>query len=141
MTLKRGAKVCLPSGQEFARRFGFPELPPDAIAARPEHQDFFRQSGLSQRTPLWYYLLREAAVEAVYEPEPGGTGTRTVQKLGTIGGRIVSETIHQLLNADYNSIRHAGKDWTPPEFTFDGAPGPQRLDSMAELTRFANPDS
>jgi hypothetical protein len=89
MTLKRGAKVCLPSGQEFARRFGFPELPPDAITARPEHQDFFRQSGLSQRTPLWYYLLREAAVEAVYEPEPGGTGMRTVQKLGTIGGRIL----------------------------------------------------
>ena len=141
MTLKRGARVRLPSGQEFARRFGFPELPPDAIAARPEDQDFFRQSGLSQRTPLWYYLLREAAVEAVYEPEPGGTGTRTVQKLGTIGGRIVAETIHQLLNADYNSIRHAGKGWRPPEFTFDGTPGPQRLDSMAELTRFASPES
>ena len=60
------------------------------------------------------YLLREAAVEAVLEPEP--ESRLKIQKLGTIGGRIVAEVIYQLLNADYNSIMHAGRDWQPDQF-------------------------
>jgi hypothetical protein len=137
MTLRRGSRVRLPSGQELARRFGYPELPPALIAARPEDEEFFRQSGFRERTPLWYYLLREAAVEGVREQETDGP--HLVQKLGTIGGRIVAETIYQLLNADYDSILHAGRSWRPPGFVFDDITAPRRLDSMREVARFANP--
>jgi hypothetical protein len=115
VTLRRGSRVRLPSGEEFARRFGYKPLDPEQIPAREEDRKFFQQDGLCGRTPLWYYLLREAAVEAVLEREP--EGRRTIQKLGTIGGRIVAEVIHQLLNADYNSIMHAGKCWQPRQFT------------------------
>jgi Animal haem peroxidase len=137
MTLKRGSRVRLPSGQELARRFGYPELSPASIAARPEDEEFFRQSGFQERTPLWYYFLREAAVEGAYEPEAGGR--HLVQKLGTTGGRIVAETIYQLLNADYDSIVHAGKAWRPPAFVFDDITTPRRLDSMRAVALFANP--
>ncbi len=137
MTLRRGSRVRLPSGQEFARRFGYPELAPESIAPGPEEEDFFRRSGFRERTPLWYYLLREAAVEGVYEEENGGG--HLVQKLGTIGGRIVAETIYQLLDADRDSILHVGKSWRPPTFVFADVTRPRTLNSMAEVTRFANP--
>lgn len=137
LTLWRGSRMRLPSGQEFARHFGYSELPPDSIAARPEDRDFFRQSGLRKRTPLWYYLLREAALEAVYEPERNSHWP--VQKLGTIGGRIVAETLFQILRADEGSIMHAGKTWRPPEFVFDDLERTRVLDSMNELALFANP--
>src|SRR5438105_8441638 len=117
LTLRRGSRVRLPSGEEFARRFGYAPLAPADIPARPEDADFFKQDGFRGRTPLWYYLLREAVVEAVVEQEP--EGSHTIQKLGTVGGRIVAEVFYQLLNADYDSIIHAGKAWRPPDFAFD----------------------
>jgi len=114
LTLRRGSRVRLPSGEEFARTFGYKPLDPELIPARKEDREFFQQDGLRGRTPLWYYLLREAAVEAVLEPEP--ESRLKIQKLGTIGGRIVAEVIYQLLDADYNSIMHAGRDWQPDQF-------------------------
>ncbi|MEO7166436.1 MAG: peroxidase family protein [Spartobacteria bacterium] len=137
MTLRRGSRTRLPSGQEFARHFGYPELTPDSIAARPEDQAFFRESGLRERTPLWYYLLREAALEGVYEAEPDGR--HKVQKMGPIGGRIVAETFYQILNADADSIVHAGKSWRPPAFIFGDFDGMRKLESMQEIARFADP--
>jgi hypothetical protein len=138
LTLKRGSRVRLPSGEEFARSFGFTPLDPDVIPARLEQKAFFEQDGFRGRTPLWFYLLREAAVEAVVEPEP--EGRLTIQKLGTIGGRIVAEVFHQLLNADYNSIVHAGKNWRPPTFAFDASSEDRTLDSMQTLVDFASPN-
>ncbi len=137
LTLQRGSRTRLPSGQELARHFGYPELAPDSIAARPEDQDFFRASGFRERTPLWYYLLREAALEAVYEAEPDGR--HKVQKLGTIGGRIVAETFYQILHADGDSILHAGRSWRPPTLVFGELEAAQTLDSMQAIARFAEP--
>jgi hypothetical protein len=138
LTLRRGSRVRLPSGEEFAQRFGYTSLPAGQIPARPEDAEFFQQDGFRERTPLWYYLLREAAVEDVREGERED-GRWKIQKLGTTGGRIVAEVIHQLLNADYNSIVNAGKDWRPPSFTF-GTFGtqtePRSLDSMQEIVEF-----
>ncbi len=111
LTLIRGSRVRLPSGQELADRFGHPRVPSDSIATRPEDERF-RASGFRDRTPLWYYRLRESTVEGIYEPEPEGRHI-TIQKLGTIGSRIVAEFLYELLNADYHSIMHAGKGWRP----------------------------
>jgi hypothetical protein len=134
LTLRRGARVRLPSGEEFAERFGYPPLAPADIPARPEDAAFFEQTGFKGRTPLWYYILREVAVEAVLEPEPDER--QLIQKLGTVGGRIVAEVFYQLLNADYDSIMHAGKQWHPPTFRTGGSDELRCLNSMREVIRF-----
>ena len=83
LTLKRGSRVRLPSGEEFAERFGYEPLPSRDIPARKSDAPFFNQEGFRGRTPLWYYILREAAVQAVLEPEPEAEGSNRIQKLGT----------------------------------------------------------
>ena len=47
---------------------------------------------LLKKTPLWYYVLREAAVL------DGG------DRLGPVGGRIVAETFVRMLKRDGNSL-------------------------------------
>jgi hypothetical protein len=69
LTLLRGSKTRLATGQAFARAFGYEPLPASVIPANAEEAGFFAQPELRGRTPLWYYLLREAAVEKVVEPE------------------------------------------------------------------------
>lgn len=142
LTLRRGSRVRLPSGEEFARRFGYTPLPPAKIPARPEDVDFFNQEGFRGRTPLWYYILREAKVEAVLEDETDEVSDirtiHTIQKLGTVGGRIVAEVLYQLLNADYDSIMHAGKDWRPPAFVFGTSKTPRSLTSLRAIVDFVS---
>jgi hypothetical protein len=134
MTLKRGSRVRLPSGQEFARHFRYTPIESAKIPRLPAEESLF-PPGLRERTPLWYYLLREATAEPNPEPviEPLG---RQLQKLGTIGSRIVAETIYQLLNADRQSITRAGSGWAPPVFTIKPAGRRWCLRSMPELVNF-----
>ena len=133
-TLKRGSLMRLPSGQEFARFFAdriqFPIIEPSKMAALPDDPDF--PGAMRERTPLWYYLLREAAIEQNPEPPVTARGAR-LQKLGTMGSRIVAETLYQLIRADANSFVHAG--WAPPKFTFRGRKWWIR--TLPELARFA----
>jgi len=126
MTLKRGSRIRLPGGEEFADRFKFPPLNPKTMFPGGQY-DFFRGS-LGERTPLWYYLLCEAAIE-----HPVGWAK---QRLGTIGSHIVAETLYQLLKADDDSILNAGArtGWTPPIVT--GGRFQWKLDTMSSLTRF-----
>ena len=90
--------------------------------------------GMCGRTPLWYYLLREAAIE--FNPEPQIRPGKQLQKLGTMGSQIVAETLHQLLNADSDSIVHAGCGWKPPVFKFGPAGDEFSIRSLPELARF-----
>jgi hypothetical protein len=132
MTLKRGSNIRLPSGEEFARRFKFD--PFDSEEIFPGQDEFF-ESGLKGRTPLWYYLLREAVIDP--NPEPVEVPiNRQLQKLGTLGSCIVAETLYQLLHADKQSILHEGKGWEPPVFTFGSTRRHWRIRSMSDLTRF-----
>jgi hypothetical protein len=91
--LERGQRVGLPSGEAVARHMGVPPLTGDEVGARA--------AGWRGETPLWYYILREAAVRA------GG------DRLGPVGGRIVGEVLVGLLDLDPESVRHAPDDWTP----------------------------
>jgi hypothetical protein len=135
MTLTRGSNACLPSGEQFARFFKYPVLSPSQIYARPQDQAFFQKDGIRGCTPLWYYLLREAAVEE--KPEPATDADATpIQKLGTIGSRIVAEVISQVLSADANSIFNAGKHWQPPFIKPESANASFRLNSMAAVVRW-----
>ena len=139
LTLRRGSKIGLPSGQEFARYFNLPiTVLPEQMPARPEDEDdteFFQASGFADRTPLWYYLLREAVTEP--NRESGYGPNLPLQKLGTTGSLIVAEVLYQLLNADSESIRNAGQRWEPPDFEF-GSPSRQwSLRTMAAMVEFA----
>jgi hypothetical protein len=57
--------------------------------------------GLDTRTPLWFYVLKEAEVIADGE------------RLGPVGGRIVAEVLVGLLEGDRQSYVRQDPDWTP----------------------------
>jgi hypothetical protein len=91
--LQRGQGVGLPSGEAVARHLGLTPLTSEEIG--------LRAIGWTGETPLWYYILREAAVRS--------SGDR----LGPVGGRIVAEVIVTLLDRDPASVRFAADDWEP----------------------------
>ncbi len=90
--LERGQRVGLPSGEAVSRRMGVTPLTAEEIGAQA--------AGWHGETPLWYYLLREAAVRA------------EGHRLGPIGGRIVGEVLVGLLDLDPESVRHASAGWS-----------------------------
>jgi hypothetical protein len=97
--LQRGQGVGLPSGEAVARRLGVAPLGRDEVG--------LGATGWTAETPLWYYILREAAVL--------GSGDR----LGPVGGRIVAEVIVTLLDRDPGSVRFAGPSWEPRRTLID----------------------
>ena len=92
--LLRNLTMEVPSGQRVARAMQLPELDPADLAD-------LAPLSLDQRTPLWFYVLREAEVTA------GG------EHLGPVGGRIVAEVVVGLLNGDRQSYLRQDPDWTP----------------------------
>jgi Animal haem peroxidase len=92
--LLRNLAMKIPSGQRVARAMQLPELAPaDLDDLQPFH--------LHERTPLWFYVLREAEVAA------GG------EHLGPVGGRIVAEVLVGLLRGDRQSYLRQEPDRTP----------------------------
>jgi hypothetical protein len=91
--LQRGQGVGLPSGEAVARHLGVRPLLPEEIG--------LVRVGWNRETPLWYYILREAAV------------TTSGNRLGPVGGRIVAEVMATLLDRDPASVRYAGPEWQP----------------------------
>jgi hypothetical protein len=76
------------------------------------------RSALSEATPLWYYILREAETKA------------SGRKLGPLGSRIVMESLHAAIAASEDSIL-AQKGWRP---TLGGT----GTFSMADLLAFTD---
>jgi hypothetical protein len=91
--LLRGTATGLPSGEAVARQAG--EVP----LARDETG--LAALGWPGETPLWYYILREAAVRA------GG------ERLGPVGALIVGEVLVGVIDADPSSQRSADPGWRP----------------------------
>jgi hypothetical protein len=94
--LRRGLAFGLPSGQGAATALGIAPmsagqltsgLPPAEIAVLNSNAGI-----LLARTPLWYYVLREAVV------------LKNGDELGPVGGRIVAETFVRLLKRDGDSF-------------------------------------
>jgi hypothetical protein len=113
--LLRGLVLGLPSGQATAAALGVPVLtaadltaglPADEVAVLQE------QGGLLlEKTPLWYYVLREAMVATDGE------------HLGPLGARIVAETFVTMLRRDALSLLNVAFAPTLPsaaagDFTF-----------------------
>ena len=92
--LLRGLTMELPSGQSVAGAMALPVLEPSDLAELKDLQ-------LEGRAPLWFYVLREAEVMAKGE------------HLGPVGGRIVAEVIHGLIEGDGQSYLRQDPAWRP----------------------------
>jgi hypothetical protein len=92
--LLRNLVMKVPSGQRVARAMQLPELAPRDL-------DDLTTFGLHRRTPLWFYILREAEVAS------GG------EHLGPVGGRIVTEVVVGLIKGDGQSYLRQDPYWTP----------------------------
>jgi hypothetical protein len=109
--LLRGYLLRMPTGQAVARALkqtlqgvrDIPVLGPNRIrqgAASEEQVQALEDGGFLQRTPLWYYILAEAAEL--------GDG----QRLGPVGSTIVAEVLVGLVRRSANSILLA-QNWQP----------------------------
>jgi len=103
--LLRGQQLGLPTGQDVARALGLTPLADadiriGAATGDPSDQRAITDvaPGFAGKTPLWVYVLAEAAAQTAADssPDPG--------RLGPVGGRLVAETIVGLLASDPNSI-------------------------------------
>jgi hypothetical protein len=111
--LLRGYLMRLPTGQAVARALrqrlqgvrDIPVLTAEQIrqgAGNDQQQiQALEAGGFLERTPLWYYILAEAAVL--------GDG----QHLGPVGSTIVAEVLVGLVRRSPDSILEPGLDWEP----------------------------
>ncbi|MGN6221606.1 MAG: peroxidase family protein [Microbacterium sp.] len=94
--LVRGLVLGLPSGQATAAELGVPVLTAADLTTglgAAETAVLNKDGGLLlKKTPLWYYVLREAAVKT------GG------ERLGPLGAKIVADTFVRMLRRDVLSI-------------------------------------
>lgn len=115
--LLRSLTMKVPSGQRVAHAMRLPALAPGDL-------DDLKDFDLHRRTPLWFYVLREAEVMADGE------------RLGAVGGRIVAEVIIGLVKGDGQSYLRQDPDWTPTYGTngsFDTADLLKAADVVAAL--------
>ncbi len=106
LNLRRGSMRGLPSGQDVSR-----ELKTVKMLTRAQMKgvidakfdEAMEENGLYDRTPLWLYILLEAAFE--------GKGN----KLGTMGSIITAETFLTLVTTSRTSILKPGAVWTPED--------------------------
>jgi len=92
--LLRGLSFGLPCGQDVS----------EAMRIRPlDHRDLSDVSelGFHRKTPLWFYILREAEIHA------------EGKRLGPVGSRIVAEVLIGLLQGDENSFIRQNTNWKP----------------------------
>jgi hypothetical protein len=119
--LLRGYMLRLPTGQAVAAALGKTTLKPaelEAVAESVSEEQLaaVRAGGFSRRSPLWYYILAEAAAES--------TG-----RLGAVGSTIVAEVLIGLLRGSKDSIlRKPG--WKP---SLGKTPGIFTLRDLLEL--------
>jgi hypothetical protein len=130
MTLLRGSRMGLPSGQEASRAAGVQALRSVQIGFDDDGNEFLRRRGMSERTPLWYYLLREAEVLGIRRFRGG-------ECLGPLGSRIVTEVLLGVVNADPEHYLNVDPNWRPLTVVFGGSSEPRRLDSLRKFVAFA----
>lgn len=97
--LRRGVILGLPSGQDVAKAMKIPALTPAELSTGPDGV-VAKKHGFDKATPLWYYILKEAAVKS------GG------ERLGPVGARLVAEVFVGLVAGDKDSYL-SQKNWKP----------------------------
>ena len=115
--LLRHLTFSLPSGQRVATAMKEPILSQGDLSMPKTH-------GMDDHTPLWFYILREASV------------TQNGERLGPVGGRIVTEVFIGLLQGDRTSYLSQDPDWEPFLPTVDASKQHEDF-GMVDLLRFA----
>jgi hypothetical protein len=115
--LRSGRALRLPSGQQVARAMGEPPLDEEALQLDGLPQG--AREEIRKATPLWYYVLCEAAHAA------------EGRHLGPVGGRLVAEVLVGLLEGDPSSFLSQEPTWRPGEL------GTGEHFGMAELVAIA----
>ncbi|HZR78443.1 MAG TPA: hypothetical protein VFA58_04500, partial [Chthoniobacterales bacterium] len=131
MTLLRGSRSGLPSGQEACRCAGIQPIPLAKIGFDDEAHAFLEKRGLAERTPLWFYLLREAELLGIRRLRGG-------ECLGPLGSRIVAEVLIGVLAEDPTSYRNIDPNWRPLRAVFGSTKDARRLDTIRRLIVFAH---
>lgn len=124
--LVRSLALGVPMGQAIARYLGVPVLTEAELlagATAAETALFKKFDGrLLRKTPLWFYVLKEAEVR-----ENG-------ERLGKVGSRIVAETFWRILKEDKESFLYV-KNFEPSLPRFGDKPDGDF--DMADLLNFA----
>jgi len=102
--LARGVQVGLPSGQDVARALGLQPLSGDRLfvgAATGNPDDVATVAevapALAEATPLWTYLLAEAANTSLRVRNGDVVGATPAMRLGPVGSRLVADAFASLL--------------------------------------------
>jgi hypothetical protein len=126
--LRRGYVLNLPTAQTVAAQLESEGLDVDFLASdqivNSPGGAQIRAQGFETLTPLWYYILIEAAQQA------------DGKRLGKIGSLIIAETLVGLLVTDTESYWHAGAGggrWTPADAGLGSTP----IDGFESFFRFA----
>jgi hypothetical protein len=101
--LLRGYLLSLPTGQGVAQALEIAPLSPEELRlgnSGPLNQ-VLEENGFIERTPLWFYVLKEAEVRA------------NGNSLGELGSQIVCETIIGQLRHDPDSYLNSSGGWDP----------------------------
>jgi len=122
--LLRGYRLSIPTGQAVAEALGIEALSKEELDAgsSDETKRAMADGGFHDRTPLWFYVLKEAEVRA------GG------ESLGEVGSTIVAATIIGQVRHDPTSYLHQSS-WCPALGVRqpDGAP----VATISDFLRFA----
>ncbi len=130
--LRRGYQLSLPTGQAMARAVGVGPLSREELGRgnSAEMTQAMEEGGFFERTPLWFYILKEAEVR-----EDG-------ERLGELGSRVVAETIIGVMLTDTESYLVQNPHWNPSQPT-PRCGGPvklpdgQTIQKISDLLKFA----
>lgn len=137
--LLRGVALQLPSGQAVADLMGVPRVPEDGLrVGKAIMKEFPNNPTLASictsfagNAPLWFYVLAEAQYEWFQRAKDRGTDDAEPMTLGTVGKRLVAETLIGLLAADGSSYLRQAPNWQPMI-------GTQRIATMGDLLKFVD---
>lgn len=92
--LLRSYSLSIPTGQAIAKAFGFTPLGSQELIDQEADRNLraaLEEGNFGDRTPLWYYVLKEAALQT------------NGNSLGAVGSSLVAETLIGLVKLDPNS--------------------------------------
>ena len=115
-TVARGLADVGPGIMAVAHALGVEPLSRDELSqdSSENMKQALEQGGFFERTPLWFYVLKEAEVRE------GG------ERLGEVGSRLVAETVIGVLLNDPESYLSKDASWDPSKKT-PGSGGPLKL--------------
>ena len=130
--LFRGRSMGLPSGQDVAHAMGIEPIADENLrVGKAVVEDWDKcpplvsiDGSFKAKAPLWFYILAEAHFEWIQRAKEGADNEAPMI-LGTVGGRLIAETLIGLLLGDGHSYLRQRPNWDPGQ-----------IQSMGDLIKF-----